>query len=113
MPTYILLLNYTDEGMQNIKYLPEHIRAFRQAVDVAGGRVTQVHMTMGEYDLIAVVEAPSDNTCLSIALGLRSLGNLRSTTLKAFGEDDLTDVVKNIPSLEDEFARILRDFRSA
>jgi hypothetical protein len=38
---------------------------------------------------------------------------LRSTTLKAFGEDDLTDVVKNIPSLEDEFARILRDFRSA
>ena len=111
MPSYVLLVNYTDEGMRNIKYLPQHVRAFRQAVEAVGGRVPHVYLTMGQYDLVAIIEAPSDQVCVSISLGLSSLGNVRSTTLKAFGEDELTDVVENIPSLEDEFARILRGFR--
>ena len=112
MPTYILLLNYTDEGMRNIKYLPQHVNAFRQAVEAAGGRMTQAYLTMGEYDLVVVLEAPSDQACVSLALGLCSLGNMRSTTMKAFTEEDLTIVAENIPSLEDEFAKILRQFRS-
>ena len=113
MPSYILLLNYTDEGMRNIKYLPQHVSAFRQAVEAAGGRVPSIHLTMGQYDMVAIIEAPSDQACVSIALGLSSLGNVRSTTLKAFGEEELPEVADNIPSLEDEFARILREFRPA
>ena len=66
---------------------------------------------MGQYDLIAIIEAPSDDTCVSITLGLCSLGNLRSTTLKAFGEDELTAIVDQVPSLEDEFARLLREIK--
>ena len=112
MPSYVLLLNYTDEGMKNIKYLPQHISAFRQAVEAVGGRVPYVYLTMGQYDVGAIIEAPSDSACVSIALGLSSLGNVRSTTLKAFGEDELISVAEDIPSLEDEFARILSDFRS-
>ena len=112
MPSYVLLLNYTDEGMQNIKYSPQHVQAFRQAVEIAGSRMPAIYMTMGQYDLVAIIEAPSDEACVSIALGLCSLGNLRSTTLKAFGEEDLGSIVENIPSLEDEFARILSSFRS-
>ena len=111
MPSYILLLNYTDEGMQNVRYLPQHVSAFRQAAEAAGGRLPHMYLTMGQYDLVAIIEAPSDQVCVSIALGLCSLGNMRSTTLKAFGEDELTEVVENIPSLEDEFARILRGFQ--
>ena len=111
MSRYVLLLNYTDEGMRNIKYLPQHINAFRQAVEAGGGRMTDVYLTMGQYDLVAVIEAPSDETCVSIALALSSLGNMRSTTLKAFGEEDLATVVENIPSLEDEYTRILNEFR--
>ena len=112
MPTYVLLLNYTDEGMRNIQYLPQHVTAFRQAVEAAGGRVPQIYLTMGQYDVIAIIEAPSDQACVSIALGLCSLGNMRSTTLKAFGGDDLPAIVENVPSLEEEFRRILREFRS-
>ena len=111
MPVYILLLNYTDEGMRNIRYLPQHVNAFRQAVESAGGHVPHMFLTMGQYDLVAIIEAPSDQVCVSISLGLSSLGNLRSITLKAFGEDDLPDVVEHIPSLEDEFTRILSQFR--
>ncbi len=112
MPRYVLLLNYTDEGMRNIKYLPQHISAFRQAVETAGGKVPGIYLTLGPYDLVAVIEAPSDAACVSMALGLCSLGNMRSTTLKAFGEDELEAVAENIPSLDDEFARILLQFRN-
>ena len=112
MPSYVLLLNYTDEGMGNIKYLPQHVSALRQAVESAGGHIPHLCLTMGQYDLVAIIEAPSDQACVSIALGLSSLGNFRSTTLKAFTEEELIDIVDNIPSLDDAFSRILGGFRS-
>ena len=111
MPSYVLLLNYTDEGMRNIKYLPQHISAFRQAVEAAGGQVPSIYLTLGQYDLVATIEAPSDQACVSMALGLCSLGNMRSTTLKAFDEEDVVAVAEDIPSLEDEFRRILTTIR--
>ena len=112
MPTYILLMNYTDQGMRNIKYMPQHVIALRQAVEAAGGMMPHIYLTLGQYDLVAIVEAPSDQACVSISLALSSLGNVRSTTMKAFGEDDLPEVVQNIPSLEDEISKILTDFGS-
>ena len=109
LPSYVLLLNYTDEGMSNIRYLPQHVIAFRQAVEAMGGSLTSIYLTMGQYDLVAVIEAPSDKDCVSMALALCSLGNFRSTTLKAFGEDELATVVENVPFLEDEVSRVLRE----
>lgn len=110
MPTYVLLLTYTDQGMRNIKYLPQHASALRQAVEAAGGQMPHIYLTLGQYDLVAIVEALSDQACVSIALALCSVGNVRSTTMKAFGEEDLPQVVENIPSLEDEFTKILSEF---
>ena len=110
MPSYVLLMNYTDEGLRNIKYLPQHVNAIRQAVESAGGHLPCIYLTMGHYDLVAILEAPNDQVCASISLGLSSLGNVRSTTLKAFGEDELPEVADHIPSLEEEFSRILSEF---
>ncbi len=112
MSTYVLLLNYTDEGLRNIRYLPQHVIAFRQAVDAVGGQLLHIFLTMGQYDLIATVQAPSDQVCASMALTLCSLGNMRSTTLKAFPEEELGEVVRRVPSLEDEYSRILSQFGS-
>ena len=109
MPRYILLLNYTDEGIQNIRYLQQHITAFRKVAEAAGGRMPQVYLTMGQYDLIAIIEAPSDQACVAMALTMCSVGNVRSTTLKAFIEEEITEVVERIPSLEEDFSRIVDD----
>ena len=113
MPRYILLLNYTDEGIQNIRYLKQHIIAFRKVAEAAGGSMPQVYLTMGPYDLIAVIEAPSDQACVSMALTMCSVGNVRSTTLKAFTEEEITEVVENIPALEEDFSRIIDDLLEA
>ena len=112
MPSYVLLLNYTDTGIQNVKYMPLHISAFRQAVETAGGKMPQVYLTMGAFDVVAVIDAPSDEVCLSIVLTLASVGNVRSTTLRAFSEEDIPNVVRGIPSLEDDFTRIMDYIRT-
>ena len=110
MSKYVLLLSYTDQGIRNVRYLGEHVRAFRQAVEEAGGHLTQIYMTLGSVDFVAVLEAPTDEACASIALSLGSVGNFRTTTLKAFGEDELGTISDRIPSLEDEMARVLNEF---
>ncbi len=107
MPSYVLLLNYTDKGIQNAKYMPQHISAFRQVIEAAGGKMPQAFLTMGAFDMVALIEAPSDEACLSIVLTLASVGNVRSTTLRAFPENDIPEAVRGIPSLEDDFSRIL------
>ena len=68
MPSYVLLLNYTDKGIQNAKYMPQHISAFRQVIEAAGGKMPQALLTMGAFDMVALIEAPSDEACLSIVL---------------------------------------------
>ena len=113
MPRYILLLNYTDEGIQNVQYMKQHIIAFRKVAEAAGGRMPKVYLTMGQYDLIAVIEAPSDEACVSMALTMCSVGNVRSTTLKAFTDEEITEVVEKIPSLEEDFSRIIDDLLEA
>ena len=107
MSTYVLLLNYTDTGVRNIRYLAEHVRAFRQAVEAAGGRLPHMYMTMGGFDFVAILEAPDDEACATIALGLASVGNFRTVTLKAFGEDSLGAIAERVPSLEDAISRIV------
>ena len=80
-------------------------------MEAAGGRLPNIYLTMGQYDLVGILEAPDDQTCASIALGLSSLGNVRSTTPQ--GLPPRTSCPRSwtaSPSLEDEFSRILQEF---
>lgn len=111
MATYILLMTYTDDGIQNSRYMVEHMRAFRQAVENSGASLPTVYMTLGTFDFVAILEAPTDEDCASIALSLASVGNFRTTTLKAFDEEKLPEIAERIPSLDEEFGRLLRELQ--
>lgn len=97
MATYISLINYTDQGIRNIKESPKRVDAARELVKKMGGELRQLYLTMGAYDLIAVVEAPSDDVMASFSLALGSAGNVRTTTLKAFPEADYRRIVAALP----------------
>ena len=62
-----------------------------------GAEMTDLYLTMGEYDLVAIVEAPSDDAVAKFALALGSLGNVRTKTLKAFSEDQFREIVQSLP----------------
>ncbi len=97
MATYISLINYTDQGIRNIKESPKRVDAARELLKKVGGELRQLYLTMGAYDLVAVVEAPSDEVMASFVLALGSAGNVRTTTLKAFPEADYRRIVVALP----------------
>ncbi len=97
MGTYILLANYTDQGIRNIKDSPKRAEAARKAIQDMGGDMTGLYLTMGTYDLIVILEAPSDEVVAKFVLTLGALGNVRTTTLKAFTETEFRDIVAGLP----------------
>ncbi len=86
MSAYILLMNWTDQGIGHVKDSPRRLDAAKQALKEEGGEFKQVYLTMGEYDLIAVYEAPDDAVAARFTMQLGMLGNVRTKTLKAFPE---------------------------
>ena len=97
MPTYISLLRLTQQGIQNIKESPNRLAASRKAFEAAGGRLRDIYVVTGQYDFVAVVEAPDDETAARVALSLGALGNVRTETMRAFTEDEYRRIVSALP----------------
>jgi len=96
LATYIALLNYTDQGVKNMKGVPERVLAARQALENMGGRLHGYRLTLGEYDAVVTVEAPDDEAYATIVLNIAAQGNIRSTTLKAFTEEESFRILGNL-----------------
>jgi len=96
MPTYISLVNLTDQGIRNVKESPQRLDAFKKAVEAAGGKVNGFYLTMGKYDMVVIVEAPSDEAAATVILSVGRLGNVRTQTLKAFPEDQYRDIIAKV-----------------
>ena len=96
MATYITLINYTDQGAKNMKGAPERVLAARQALENLGGRLHGYRLTLGEYDAVVTVEAPDDEAYATFILNIATQGNLRTTTLKAFSEEESFRIFGNL-----------------
>jgi uncharacterized protein with GYD domain len=99
MNTYISLYKLTEQGIKNIKDAPKWIEEVTKGFEAMGGKVKGFYTVMGEYDYVSIAEAPNDETAMTFALTLGSSGNVRTTTLKAFTSDELTELVKPIPPM--------------
>ena len=97
MPTYIGLYKYTDQGIKNVKDSPGRVKDAIKSAESMGAKVTGVYSVMGEYDLVSIGEFPSDEAAMAFALATGARGNVRSTTLKAFTQDEFASIVKKLP----------------
>jgi uncharacterized protein with GYD domain len=93
MATYLMLLNWTDQGIRNIQESPKRMDAAKKLAKDFGGEIKTVYMTQGTFDLALVAEMPSDQKTAGFVLKLGSLGNVRTTTLKAYSEDDYRTII--------------------
>ena len=96
MATYLLLCNFTDQGIRTIKEAPERRRRAEQRAEQMGCKIVAAFLTIGPYDLAMRVEAPDDETFARFALALGAQGNLRTTTLKAFPADDFERIISSL-----------------
>ena len=86
MAKYIILINWTEQGIRNVEKSPERLDAARALAKKLGGEFKKLYMTMGAYDLVGVLELPSDEAAARFALATGKAGNVRTTTMKAFSE---------------------------
>src|SRR6202011_6014450 len=96
MPTYIMLANWTDQGAQKVKDSPRRLDTAKKALEDMGGKFTGVYMTMGEYDLIAVYDAPDDSVGARFTLVRPSLGRVRRRPLKTFPESAYREIIASL-----------------
>ena len=96
MPTYVTLLNYTDQGMATVESSPNRIESAKELAADLDGEVKAFYLTFGQYDGVAIVEFPDDETATEYALTIGKGGNARTETLKAFTEDEFRDIAENL-----------------
>ena len=96
MPAYITTFNFTDQGIRNVKDSPNRVNAFREAVQAAGGRLIAIWWTQGQFDGVFILDMPDDETATRMLLSLAALGNIRTTTLRAFSEEEMQRIVQGL-----------------
>ncbi len=96
MSTYFILADWTEQGIKDIKASPKRLRAAKRLAKDCGLKFRSFHMTLGQYDGIAIVEAPDDESVVRFALALGSAGNVRTTTLKGFTEQEYQKIIGSL-----------------
>lgn len=99
MATYVVLINFTEKGIQNIKESTERSEAFDRTVRNAGGTVRDIFWTLGSYDGVVVLDMPDDESATALMISIGALGNVRSETLRAFDVEEFSEIVKKLPSI--------------
>ncbi len=97
MPTYISLIKYTQQGINAIKDGPARLEANKEILNRHGSQLKAFYLTMGRYDIVAIIEAPDDATAAKIALTVGSAGHISTETLRAFTEDEFREIVGGLP----------------
>jgi len=97
MATYIVLANFTDQGIRNIKDSPKRADAYKAMAKKMGVTVKELYWTLGHYDLVVVVDAPDAASVTAVGLATASLGNVRTETLTAFSAEEIGRVIGKMP----------------
>ncbi|GAA0710371.1 GYD domain-containing protein [Dokdonella soli] len=96
MATYILLTNWTDQGMRNVKETTKRADAVREAGKKFGINVKEFFWTMGGHDIVVILEAPDDASLSAFGLSIGVAGNVRTQTLRAFSRDEMNAILGKV-----------------
>jgi uncharacterized protein with GYD domain len=96
MPKYVVLSNWTDEGVKNVKDTVSRYQAAKQLVESKGGKFEANFWTAGPYDFVSVIEVPDDATGAALSLQLATGGNIRGLTMRAFTEDEMKGIIEKM-----------------
>jgi uncharacterized protein with GYD domain len=97
MATFISLVNFTEQGVRDFQASPERAAKFKSMAEKVGVKLKEVYWTMGTHDAILILEAPDDQAVTAALLGLASLGNVRTQTLRAFNSSEIREIISKVP----------------
>ena len=102
MATYVVLYKFTQDGAKTIRDSVKRTGRIRQENARRGFKVVDVYWTQGPYDMVAIVDAPSEESMMGAMMNVVSAGNVASTTMRAFDAPTMSRILATVPSLEDE-----------
>ncbi len=97
MPTFILSLNWTDQGIRTVKDAPKRAQAARDLAKKVEVDIKEVYLTSGDKDLLVIVDAPNGDNVTKFALALGSQGNVRTCTSRAWPQSEFQKLISELP----------------
>jgi uncharacterized protein with GYD domain len=97
MPRYVVLVNWTEQGVKNVKQTLQRTDSGGKLADKHGLKLEQAYWTVGPYDMVTIFEAPDDEALSAHLLEIGSLGNVRTTTLRAYNEEEMSGILQRLP----------------
>ena len=97
MPTFISSVNWTDQGIRDIKEAPHRAEAARALLEKMGGKVKDVYITTGDRDILLIAEAPEGDVMAKFCLAVASQGNVRTSTTRGWTEAEFAKMVADLP----------------
>jgi uncharacterized protein with GYD domain len=96
MPAYVSLINWTEKGVNEVKDTVTRVKRIEQALQAVGGRKLGIWWTLGQYDAVFLFEAPDDITATRLLVSNAMQGYVRSATMRAFSEDEMTSIIQGM-----------------
>jgi len=96
VPKYAILMNYTDQGVRDVKATAARTAENVKVFESMGGKVLGTYLAMGQYDILAIGEAPSDEVAAAFLLKLGAAGNVKTSTLKLFSFDEAASFLEKV-----------------
>jgi uncharacterized protein with GYD domain len=96
LPTFVVLAQFTDQGIRAAAESPKRANAFKAMAKKAGANVKEFFWTIGSYDMLTIIEAPDTETITAIGLSVGKLGNVRTETLRAFNAAEISAILKKV-----------------
>ncbi|HLB61920.1 MAG TPA: GYD domain-containing protein [Actinomycetota bacterium] len=93
MATYVSLVGWTDQGIKNFRETVSRAEAAKGAAAKLGGSIKDIYWTVGQYDIVVVADFPDDETATAFLLQLGSLGNVRTSTMRAYSAEEMARIV--------------------
>jgi uncharacterized protein with GYD domain len=96
MPTYVSLMKWTAKGLETLDEAPQRTKETIETLEKMGGKLLGFYYLMGEYDMVGIAEAPSDEVAMAFLSGLNAAGNVRTTTMRAFTAEEAQQIMEKL-----------------
>jgi uncharacterized protein with GYD domain len=96
VPTYVVLFDWTDQGVRNFRDTVDRYQTASSELEAVGISFKDIYWTLGNHDIVAVAEAPDDESLAAGLLTVAGQGNIRTTTLRAFSKDEMRNVIGRV-----------------
>ncbi len=97
MPTYMTLIKYTQQGIENMKDSPNRLDMAKELFKSMGGELKSFHLAMGRFDAVVIAEGPDDETATKLAMTIGAAGAIRTETFRVFPEDEYRKIISELP----------------